>query len=189
MRRNRPCILPRRRVFLGCEGESERGYGVLLADLQEERRKDIHVDPVLLRPGGGDPQTLVERARDWIVRSESRGDSPYEIRALLLDSDMRGNDLLRDERALQISAAHGIRLIWQEPCHEALLLRHFDGCNDLRPSTSGEALKALLKRWSTYEKGTPGRVLAKYFDFDSVIRAAKVEPILAEFLDELGFFI
>jgi hypothetical protein len=49
-------------VFLGCEGESERGYGILIRQLLNEQRKDIFLDVVLLKPGGSDPLALLERA-------------------------------------------------------------------------------------------------------------------------------
>jgi hypothetical protein len=36
MSRRRATIPPRQRIFLGCEGESEQGYGALLSRLAEE---------------------------------------------------------------------------------------------------------------------------------------------------------
>ena len=97
MRRpRRPFIRPRRRVFLGCEGESERGYGALLRRLLEVHRQDVHLDVVLLRPGGGDPLALVELARRLIDESERKREAPYSLRAVLLDSDKRGHTPPRD---------------------------------------------------------------------------------------------
>jgi hypothetical protein len=44
-------------------------------------------------------------------------------------------------------------LIWQEPCHEAVLLRHVAGCDQLRPQTSAAAIAELRKCWPDYQKG------------------------------------
>ena len=70
--RQRKIIQPRRRVFLGCEGESERGYGALLGQLLESQRHDVHLDVVLLQPGGGDPLSLVKLAKSRIIAAERK---------------------------------------------------------------------------------------------------------------------
>ena len=94
MRRARRPFIPQcRRVFLGCEGESERGYGGLIGRLLEEQRRDVHLDVVLLKPGGGDPLALVERAVKYIRENEQKRNAPYVHRALLLDADTLGRSL------------------------------------------------------------------------------------------------
>lgn len=179
-------IPQRRRVFLGCEGESERGYGAFLRILLEELRQDVHLDPVLL--GGGDPLTLVELAAERIARSEQTRRQPsYEVRALLLDSDLRGRNQDRDRRALLLAGTIQLSLIWQEPCHEALLLRHFEGCDQLRPPTSALSMTRLLQNWNSYEKGMPAARLAQQFTHADVLRAAAVERELQTFLAQIGF--
>jgi hypothetical protein len=79
-RPRRPFIPQRRRVFFGCEGDSERGYGGLIGRLLEEQRRDIHLDVTLLKPGGGDPLALVERAIKYIRDSERKWEAPYALR-------------------------------------------------------------------------------------------------------------
>jgi hypothetical protein len=67
--RRRPTIPQRRRIFLGCEGESERSYSALLNQVAlEERNLHIALDVELLRPGGGDPLALVQLACRLIER-------------------------------------------------------------------------------------------------------------------------
>jgi hypothetical protein len=90
MRRHRLARPQRRPVFLGCEGDSERAYGALISRLYEEHRRDLYLDTVLLKPGGGDPLTLVERACHRIVENERKRDIRYAVRAVLLDTDRRG---------------------------------------------------------------------------------------------------
>lgn len=177
----------RRRIFLGCEGDSERGYGVLLGNLIEQRRQDIHLDVVLLSPGGGDSYTLVKRCEEHLLRNNRRGSPDYIHRALLLDSDLRGCDKMRDQEADRLALKLDLRLIWQEPCHEAFLLRHFDGFRDNRPSLPRDALTLLHKVWPQYRKGMAAVRLGERVGCTEVQRAAEVEPELAEFLRAIGW--
>lgn len=182
----RPRIPLRRRVFLGCEGESERGYGVFLARLIEARHRHIHIDAVVLQPGAGDPLALIERAVREIVRREARGGS-YAACAALIDSDTRGAAPERDARATVLARRHDLRIIWQDPCHEALLLRHIAGCETLRPADARQAESELLRRWPTYQKGLPAARLAAFLSEDDVLRAARDEPDLRAFLSTIAF--
>ena len=132
MRRRNATIPVRRRIFLGCEGESEQGYGALLARLAEEAGLHLALQPVLLRPGGGDPLDLVSLAVDLSQRAEIKRGA-FAVKAVLLDRDKLGLSPARDQRLYPVAAAHGLQLIWQDPAHEAFLLRHLDGCRQLRP--------------------------------------------------------
>ena len=186
-RLRRPFIPQRRRVFLGCEGESERGYGALLRRLIEARGLHVHLDPVLLRPGGGDPLALVERAQRLITEDERKRDEPYTVRAILLDSDRLGQSPVRDSRVNAAADAARLRLIWQQPCHEALLLRHIMGCSDLRPTTPDLAMTELCKRWPDYVKGLSEMQLAGRIGERELRQVLRVESELAGFLSDLGF--
>jgi hypothetical protein len=187
MRRRRPTIPQRRRIFLGCEGESERGYGALISRLLENQRRDVHLHVVLLRPGGGDPLALIERALKLILEGERKSESPYLHRAVLLDDDRLGQAPARDAQMASIAKSARIRVIWQSPCHEALLLRHLDGCQQLRPPTSSHALTELRQRWPEYVKGMPALRLADRIDDSAIRRVFAVETELAAFLSELGY--
>lgn len=186
MRPHRPRIPQRRRVFLGCEGESEQSYGVLLGKLTEARHRRIHIDAVLLQPGAGDPLGLVERAVR-LIRDRSERAGAYVIRAVLLDSDKTGLIPERDARVLALARRHGLHLIWQKPCHEGFLLRHLDGCETLRPAQSAEAMAELQRRWPDYRKGLPAARLAGRLDEGCILRAASVETVLRDFLDAIEF--
>ncbi len=187
MRRCRPALPQRRPIFLGCEGESERGYAELIRRLREERRRDLHLDVTLLRPGGGDPLALVELACRKIRDNERKRDIRYSIRAVLLDSDRRGSDSRRDQRMFQLANTEQVLLIWQEPSHEALLLRHLDGCQTLRPQTPADAKAELLRRWPHYSKGSSAAQLLKRIGIEQIMAAASVEQSLREFLIAIEF--
>jgi hypothetical protein len=188
MRRlRRPVVQQRRRVFLGCEGESERSYGAWLRMLLEEVRRDVHLNVVLLKPGGGDPLALLERARDKLKQEQRRGESAYVHRAILLDHDRSDLPPVRARRLTELRDEFEFHLIWARPCFEALLLRHLPGCQGLRPVTSAHALTDLRRAWPEYEKGMPALRLARKLAIEQLRQAYAVEPELAEFLRCVGF--
>ena len=187
MRRRRLVIPQRRRVYLGCEGESEGGYGALVSRLLENQRRDVHLHVDLLRPGGGDPLALIELARRRIAAGERKSESAYVHRAVLMDVDRLGQSPLRDAQMAAIAQAERIQIIWQRPCHEALLLRHLAGCQQLRPPTPAQALAELRQRWSEYVKGMPALRLADRIDHAAIQRALQIEPELASFLASIGY--
>lgn len=180
--------LPQRRpVFLGCEGESERGYGTLVGRLREARGRDLHLDVTLLRPGGGDPLALVELACQKIRTNERKRNIRYSLRAVLVDSDKLGSDRQRDERLFQLAKTQKLLLIWQKPSHEAFLLRHLDRCQTLRPQTPDDALAELLRHWPNYTKGSSAAQLLRRIGAQEIAAAASVEPSLRDFLQRIGF--
>ncbi|MGU3539223.1 RloB domain-containing protein [Methylobacterium sp. A54F] len=179
-------IPQRRRIFLGCEGESERSYGALLGRIVELRHRRVHIDGVVLQPGAGDPLALVERAVE-AMRHRANRNGIYAFRALILDSDKCGLSPDRDARIEGLARRHDLLLIWQEPCHEALLLRHLDGCAALRPGDSLRAADELRRRWPDYRKGLPAMQLAARLDEASVLRAAHGNPPLRTLLDAIEF--
>jgi hypothetical protein len=187
MRRRRLVIPQRRRVFLGCEGESERGYGALIGRLLENRRRDVHLHVVLLQPGGGDPLALVKLAQKRIAEGERKSESLYVHRAVLIDADRLGQSPLRDAQIAPISQAAHIQVIWQRPCHEALLLRHLNGCQQLRPRSPAQAMAELRQRWPEYVKGMPAMRLADQIDHGAIARVQLVEAELADFLANIGY--
>jgi hypothetical protein len=182
---HRAIIPQRRRIFLGCEGESERGYATFLSQLLRERY-DLHIalNTEVLRPGGGDPMALIQLAVQKIARNE-RNHGSYQLKAVLLDSDRLGADVARDNQMRELSTSENIRLIFQEPCHEAFLLRHLNGCAQHRPPTAVVALESLRREWPAYEKPMPARAIAERIGDTGVRQAYEVERELREFLTDL----
>ena len=179
-------LVPRRlRIFLGCEGESERSYGAFLGQLLQISGCHVHLDHVLLSTAG-DPLALVELARQRVVERE-RKRGRYAFRAVLLDADRMGQVRVRDDRVEGIATRANLRLIWQRPCHEALLLRHLDGCRDRQPATCVLAERELKRYWPEYEKGLAGVRLAARLADRGLRQALEVEHDLAGFLSDLGF--
>ena len=186
MKKLRPHIEPRRRVFLGCEGESERGYGMFLQSLAKARGLALFIDAVVLQPGGGNPLEIVRKA---IAQHKARAsqNGAYDGRAILLDTDKLGEVIGGKATVDAKAATAGITLIWQRPCHEAFLLRHFEGLQTHEPATSQEAQTRLGGVWPDYEKGLSGQAISKRLDEAAVRRVMAVELELAGFLRRIGF--
>lgn len=186
MRHRRPYRPQRAPIFIGCEGESERGYVALLGRLVEQAALPVHLDPVLLQPGGGDPLDLVRVAVRRLTERRRKRQIAYRAQFVLLDRDKWGLVAARDAQIVGIAAQEGLHLVWQDPCHEALLLRHLQGCTALRPPTTPIANAQITQRWPEYKKPMDGAELAARLDRAAVFRAASVEPSLAYLIGAIG---
>jgi hypothetical protein len=161
---------------------SELGYGALLDRLARDMPTvHIHVHSEILQPGAGDPLALVQRAAERTADIERRR-VPFAAKAVLLD---RGS-ARKNAAAVRCAKQNGIdHVVWQEPDHEAFLLRHLPGCQDRRPPR-GATLAALHREWPEYEKGMSAQALALRIDLDCVRAACAVENDLRQFLRRLG---
>lgn len=182
IRRLRP---QRRRLFVGCEGESERGFVALLQRIAEQEGLLVHLDGVLLQPGGGDPCGIIQMAIELSHRRASRHGA-YEARFVLLDFDKVGQNPQRDSHATQSATKANLLLVWQTPCHEALLLRHLDSCANLLPPTTPVALQQLTQRWPAYCKPMPSVRLAERISLAGIRRFAGAEPRYCALVDAIG---
>jgi hypothetical protein len=145
---------------------AEQAYGQVLNDLLREADRPVHLEVVSLNPGAGDPIARLRKAEQEIVRRRQRR-SAFGRKMVLMDSDQVDGD------------------IKQEPCHEALLLRHLDGFAHKRPPTSGIAIAMLKTVWPDYRKPMTKIQLAKRVDLAAIRRAAAAESALFAFLQEI----
>jgi hypothetical protein len=185
MRRRRASIPPRTPVFLGCEGESEQAYGRLLSDLARDLSLPIHIEVVTLNPGAGDPSALLRRAKQEIDRRSKRR-SEFRFAAVLIDSDRVEREPQLRQTVETFALDHGISIVWQQPCHEALLLRHFDGFATRRPPTAALSTQRLIEIWPNYRKPATKQQLARQISLEGVRRAATQDSALAAFLERIG---
>jgi hypothetical protein len=105
-----------------------------------------------------------------------------------MDSDQIAGSPQRRQQAEQRAQELGIQIIWQEPCHEAFLLRHLQGHAQNRPPTTQAASAALRAAWPEYAKPMTKILLARRVGLAEVQRAAQVEAVLAAFLRGIGLF-
>lgn len=183
----RPIRPIRRRVFMGCQGDSERSYGALLHQLVANTGR-LHIDAVLLQPGAGDPLDTVKRACAVSAKRERDYGAPYIFRAVLLDRDQYGLCPERDTEIQRLVTAGKLHLIWQNPCHEGFLLRHIAGYQRHQPPTAIDAMARLKARWPDYEKAMPYRYLATKISVDDLRRVCTIETELRTFLQAIRYF-
>lgn len=171
-------------MFFGCEGESEQGYGQLLNDFLRDANIPIHLEVVNLNPGAGDPAARLHRAKQEITRRRQRR-SEFVGKFVLMDSDQIDGDANRRQQAEQFARHLDIKIIWQEPCHEAFLLRHLDGYEKDHPPTTQAAINALRAAWPEYGKPMTKFRLSRRIGLREVRRAASVEAVFADVLHKL----
>jgi hypothetical protein len=170
------------RVFVGCEGEDEQGY---VAFLERHNKSRVHLHSVLLRPGGGDHLALVEIATEKIRENEYKRER-YRRKFIFVDRDLWGRKADRDSETLRLAAENDIHLIWQNPCREALMLRHIEGCQNKRPPDKKAADKELRKYWPEYKKPMNSTAIQQRLNEQSLVRIAVVEPDLRQLILLLG---
>ncbi len=176
---------PRRKpVFLAGEGPSERGYGRWLNRLAAETHAPVAIRAEALR--GGDPLDLVKQTFERL-RTVERQRGPYRTRGLLLDGDLRGQSIERDAQAIRLAQNKRIRLIWQEPSHEAFLLRHFAGYENHRPPDQASAERLLQRVWPDFRKGLDGGDYERMLTAEHLAVARAVERELNAFLRDAGW--
>ena len=176
-------IRPKKPVYLGCEGKSEVAYGQLINDLLDTCGLAFFIRTDGLSPAG-DPLTRVERAVQRIIELE-RNRGTFYLKAILMDSDQTAHNPERGLWAKQLARQKNINLIWQKPCHEALLLRHMPSCSTLKPPTCPNAKRDLKAKWPEYDKPMPRARLVKRISLDAIRQAAEVEPDLRVFLEDI----
>ena len=175
---------PRKRVFLGSEGISERNYGQYLRIIADKHNLQIHLD-CDYTIGGGDPLTIVEESIKLLNRNTTRH-GEYWVKAIMLDSDKLGDKAARDNLIPTLIKRNNIKLIYSTPNFEALLLRHFRGCENRIPPAK-KSLNELRKVWPNYTKGVDANSLYRQLREDGLWRAVNVEDDLRDFLKSIGF--
>ena len=182
--KKRVARIPQRKpIYIGCEGESEQGYAGFLQDLCDDAGLHVHLNIEVLR--AGDSLARVELAvRRLAQLRRPRGNLPY--RFVFLDTDTQLLSVEKTNRARQIAAQNNIRIIWQEPCFEGLLLRHFPGRTTHRPPTNQATLHALNYEWPQYGKPMTRAEIGRMIDHEGVARAGSVENNLMALLHCIG---
>jgi hypothetical protein len=137
---------------------------------------------------------LAIRLPPWIERSSSSKernastDPDTHFRAVFLDQDCLGQSPHRDRQIQPLCAAAAIHLVWQRPCHEAVLLHHLDGQTNNCPQTAADAIAELRRRWPDYRKASTARYLGTKLSLEDIWRACGVEPELRIFLTRIRYF-
>jgi hypothetical protein len=177
--------IPRRTpVFIGCEGESERGYGQMLSAILRQNDLPFHLETVCLNPGSGSAIACVDRAIREIQRLE-RNRTKFSLKVVMIDTDTVDNDPSARAKVDRVALDSGILIIWQSTCHEAFLLRHFHGHAQDAPPTSDLAQSALAKVWPSYRKPMSSMNLVAKIRIENVRRSASVHPDFLKLLQHI----
>ena len=179
--RRRRSVKPRRVIFIGVEGESDRAFAQFLQRCCEEEGRHLHL--MVKQGGGGDSVTVVEEAGRHLTRhSEKRG---IRDKLVLLDRDRIEQDLKAGRDAQAVASRLKLTIIFQAPNLEGLLFRLHQG-HERRRITAGDAMTELLKVWPEYRKPPTADQLSRRFTLSDVRRAARHDEELRQLLEILG---
>ena len=144
MRRYR--IEPRRVIFIGVEGPSDRAFVRFLQDCCDEKGLHLHLNTK--SADGGDSVVVVEEAARYLNRHSGKRD--IKDRLVLLDSDRIRQDKQAGRDAQSVAAKENLELIFQDPDLEGLLLRLHEGHESRKIVNNAET--ELRKVWPQYSK-------------------------------------
>jgi hypothetical protein len=173
-------IKKRTRFFVAVEGESEQSFLVWLQVLAQGELH-IHLDDVLL---GGGFKSMLEKA----VKQHARGckiSGAYKDRFLIVDADRAQQGDWSIERLKAEAAKHKFTVCVQSPNHEGLLLRMMPGMErEISDAASSET--KLKARWVNYQKPVNAHALGRQFSVNDLLRVARVDADLGDFLKKIG---
>ena len=170
-------------ILLGCEGKSERAYAALLNQFVHEAGLSVQIRPLNLESAGA-PLSRVQ-----LLLKKTRTDrKQYPWMGILLDADQiqGGHSASRAHDTRHLAEKHDINLIWQNPCHEGLLLRHMPGQDKIQPVNCIDAQRKLVTIWDKYQKPMNANQLSQRISLEDVQRAARAEPDLEKLLKATG---
>ena len=177
MRRPRS-VEPRRVIFIGVEGPSDRAFVRFLGKCCDRQGLHLHLE---VKPAkGGDSVVVVQAAASYASRRPS-----FVPRLVLLDEDRIERDMQYGRDAAATASINGLDLILQSPNLEGLLLRLHSGY-ERRRIQAQDAMKELQKVWPAYSKSLTAAQLDQRFGLSDVLRAAEYDGHLRKLLEMLG---
>lgn len=181
MPRRRP-IEPRRVIFIGVEGKSDRAFAQFLQVCCE--REGLHLHLNVTTGSGGDSVAVVREAARRLTRHPGRRDISHSL--VLLDRDRYAQDLQAGRDAQAVASRSKLEIIFQNPNLEGLLLRLHQGYES-REIAAGNSMAELRKVWPEYSKSSlTADQLKRRFTVSNLRRATRYDEGLRRLLDVLG---
>lgn len=167
---------------MGVEGKSDRAFVQFLRQCCDEMGLHVHLD---VKPGnGGDSVDVVEAAGRRLRSHPGRREIKH--RFVLLDSDRIRQDRQAGRDAFERARKWGLKLVFQNPNLEGLLLRLHEG-HEQRSIGSEVAARELRKQWPEYEKASlSADRLKQRFALQDLQRAARHDQEFRKLLQVLG---
>ena len=179
--RRRRSVEPRRVIFIGVEGESDRAFARFLQHCCDGEDRHLHLD---IKPGnGGDSVSVVEEAGRHLARHSAKRDIGAKL--VLLDRDRIEQDLRAGRDAQAAASGWNLKMLFQDPNLEGLLFRLHPG-HEQRRIMAGDAMAVLRKVWPEYRKPPTADQLSRRFTLSDVRRAARYDEELQKLLAVLG---
>ena len=179
--RRRRTVEPRRVIFIGVEGESERAFARFLQRCCEGEGRRLHL---IIKPGtGGDSVSVVEEAGRHLERHSAKREIRDKL--VLLDRDRIEQDLEAGRDAQAAASGWNLTILFQDPNLEGLLFRLHQG-HERRRIMAGDAMAELRKIWPEYRKPPTADQLSRRFTLSDVRRAARHDNELQKLLEILG---
>ena len=179
--RRRRSVEPRRVIFIGVEGESERAFAQFLQRCCDSEGRHLHL---MIKPGsGGDSVSVVEEAGRHLARHSAKRDIGDKL--VLLDRDRIEADLKAGRDAQAAASRWNLKMLFQDPNLEGLLFRLHPG-REQRRIMAGDAMAELRKVWPEYSKRPTADQLSRRFTLSDVRRAARHDKELRKLLEILG---
>ncbi len=185
MRRHR-IIQQKRLVLVGCEGSSEVSYAALLQEIVKDSDLPVALKIEELSPGAGDAFSRVQLLVKKIDHHNKRGSRfSGDDRFAFLDFSQPANGQDRVQAAEGLANQHSVSIVWQRPCFEANLLRHFDGQINREIAGTEAAMTELRRHWPSYSKPMSKAQLLQKINRKQIVRLATVEQNLGRLLHRL----
>lgn len=173
---------PRRVIFIGVEGRSDRAFAQFLRRCCDKEGRHLHV---AIKTGhGGDSVDVVKETTRHLTRHPGKRDISAKL--VLPDGDRIEQDRQAGRDAQAVASESGLKIIFQNPNMEGLLLRLHQR-HENRQIAAGNSMEELCKVWPEYRKSSlTADQLTGRFDVSDVQRAARHDDDLRTLLDMLG---
>ena len=175
-------VEPRRVIFIGVEGKNDRAFAKFLQHCCD--KDGLHLHLKIATGHGGDSVKVVKATTRRLTRHLDKKDISAKL--VLLDRDRIEQDRQAGRDAQAVASESGLKIIFQNPNLEGLLLRLHEGYES-RQIAAGDSMAEFQKVWPEYSKSslTADQLIGR-FDVSDVRRAAKYDEELRKLLEMLG---
>ena len=167
-------IVPRRTIFIGVEGQSDRAFVIFLRKCCDRQGKHLHLN--VNSANGGDSVAVIKH-----YLSKRSSAKELHQRLVLLDEDRIQQDRKAGRDAYAVASKHKIEIILQIPNLEGLLYRLHQG-KERRHLPAHTTMAELQKLWPEYDKSLKSDQLDQRFSLDDLRRVAKHDTHLQRLL-------